>query len=303
MQQGSIQHGQVFLQDSSTPLLDEEALYMLLNNSIRLDVSAETLYSLFYSKYSRFPLKFKVYEYFKSKGFVVKGGTNYGLDYTVYRASPKLCHSEVCAYVIDGTAPRKGTENDPDNGALSWLELTTLTRVMPDVMKTLLLCYVVPSHFKSREHSYVDIEVLSETIDLSSMESLKALCVRPVTATVRRQPALSELTAGENYDRHKKASLLASPRLDIVPKKGKERRNVNEVRDKKGSAQREKVWRDLKNDRGIVDGNGARASSLAGFLTGAYLRLRSWFTGDAKRKREEETEELKPQQKRRRVNK
>ena len=282
------------------PLFDEEALYLLLNDSIQLNVTAETLYSIFYSKCPRFPLKFKVYEFFKSKGFVVKGGANYGLDYTVYRASPKLCHSEICAYVVDGTAPRKGTANNPANGAVNWQELTTLTRVMPDVMKTLLLCYVVSSHYMSREVSYLDVGATDEVVDLSSIESLSALCVRPVTATVRRQPASSELTAGENYDRHKKASLLVSPRLDNKPKKGKERRNVNEVRDKTGSAQREKVWRDLKTDR-IVNGGGHSRFLIADFLTTAYLRLRSWFTGDVKRKRDDDTDQLKPQQKRRRM--
>lgn len=277
---------------------------MMVHHSLRLNVDMESVYAMFYAKNSRFPLKFKVYEYFKDRGFIVRGGTNYGLDYTIYRASPKLCHSEICAYVVDGTHPRGDSGNNPDNGSLSWQELTTLTRVMPDVMKTLLICYVVPIALKSPESSYVETDASIETINWTSfnrtsMTCLNALCVRPLTATVRRLPALSELSVRENYERHKKASILIIPRSDKKMKREKERRDVKVVRDKRASSQSEKIWRDLSGGRRRAREN--NPFSFLNFFSESYARLRGWFTGEKKRKRDEGPEQSKPKKKRRRT--
>jgi tRNA-intron lyase len=90
-------------------LFDEEAFYLFINNHLTLklsdgsDVTTEQLWSKFIEKNSKFPIKYKVYSFFRDQGFVVKTGVHYGLDYAVYRTLPTLCHSEMCAMVVDAT--------------------------------------------------------------------------------------------------------------------------------------------------------------------------------------------------------
>jgi tRNA-intron lyase len=236
VQCGIFKYGRVYLNNQTVEtdhlndpisLMDEEALYMVLHNQLDISIDAATLYSHFVKKLPNFPLKYKVYEYFRDEGFVIKGGTNYGLDFTIYRDSPKLCHSEMCAYVIDA--------RDPEQGTMSWQELTTLTRVMPDVMKTLLLCYVFPIFGENTKPVLVmhDIKVLNE------------LTVKPVVSLVRRQSVVSELSIKDSYNKHKNTAKLSNARTDNVLKKPKTRRDLTEVRDKKGSGANQKYWKSL----------------------------------------------------------
>lgn len=145
-------------------LHDEEALYLLEvgvveivqyqfspNNSESVVLDDTSLLQLFTRKRSSFPVYYKVYHYFKSRGyvffsfyfssrkvailrydftlkfrFVVRLGMNFGMDYSIYRLSPTKCHSEICVQVID--ARKSGEDIDP---LLSWRNISTLTRVMP----------------------------------------------------------------------------------------------------------------------------------------------------------------------------
>ena len=200
--------------DQSAPLLlfDEEAFYLFVNQHLVLKlpngkpVTTNILWQKFSEKNNQFALKYKVYAFFRDQGFVVKTGVHYGLDYAVYRTLPTLCHSEMCAMVIDATQPLdlshlrfsggsssssssssgaaagksshntnnntsnhhdmmdiESTENHEINEDIveedeftrstcqqGWRHLSTLTRVMPDVMKLLTLCYVLPATFVTR---------------------------------------------------------------------------------------------------------------------------------------------------------
>ena len=192
--------------DQSAPLLlfDEEAFYLFVNQHLVLQlpdgtpVTTDILWQKFSEKNNQFAFKYKVYAFFRDQGFVVKTGVHYGLDYAVYRTLPTLCHSEMCAMVIDATQPLDlshlrfpersnssgsafGTssssndsnrnnndmmdietveDNDDDmvvedeftrsTCQQGWRHLSTLTRVMPDVMKLLTLCYVLPATFVTR---------------------------------------------------------------------------------------------------------------------------------------------------------
>ena len=194
--------------DQSAPLLlfDEEAFYLFVNQHLVLQlpngkpVTTNILWQKFSEKNNQFALKYKVYAFFRDQGFVVKTGVHYGLDYAVYRTLPTLCHSEMCAMVIDATQPLDlshlrfsgGSAAASSSGSASgissndanrnhhemmdieavtvdenediveedeftrstcqqgWRHLSTLTRVMPDVMKLLTLCYVLPATFVTR---------------------------------------------------------------------------------------------------------------------------------------------------------
>ena len=129
-------------------LFVEEAFYLFhlglleLSTPLGKSVALQTLWSKFSDKNKNFPFKYKVYSHFRSMGMVVKTGIHSGLDYSVYRTLPTRCHSEMCAMVVDALGPLSLEEGATSSCQIAWRHLSTLTRVMPDVMKLLGLCYV-----------------------------------------------------------------------------------------------------------------------------------------------------------------
>lgn len=275
------QYDKVFVRKEGTlqPLLDEEAFYLLSHATIAIpDATVATLFAAFYRNNSRFALKYKVFSHFKDQGFVVKGGANYGLDFSVYRRPPQFCHSEICCYVVNATEPFVDGKYNPQNGQVNWQQLTTLTRVMPDVMKTLLLCYVLPAECDLSQLALTPpATATAETIDLSSLECLEKLRVQPITALVRRQPAGSELPIGSIYNKHKKGSVLATPRLDKQKKKKKVRRDLSEIRDKVGTVHNKQHWQSLQEKAKETEVKAAGSKGLLGGLWSAV----GWIFGVA----------------------
>lgn len=133
-------------------LLDEEAYHLFIHGLLALSlmdgtpVTEEgTLWSKFCEKNQKFPLKYKVYTFYRDKDYVVKTGVHYGLDYAIYRCLPSRCHSELCAMVVDATKPYDIEETFESTACQQgWRHLSTLTRVMPDVTKLMTICYVLP---------------------------------------------------------------------------------------------------------------------------------------------------------------
>ncbi len=135
-------------------------------------VTLEELWRQFLEKCPLYPLKYKVYVFFRNQrylaishalsrqsylsqsvcfSFVVKPGLHYGVDFTVYRSTPTHCHSEICVSVVDGVADGQTCRGVVGEGAgvaqcpdeLSWRHVSTLTRVMPvSVRGSFLLCFV-----------------------------------------------------------------------------------------------------------------------------------------------------------------
>jgi len=123
--------------EDSGPLLlfDEEAFYLFDHKHLKLtwpsgfSVTRQQLWSQFLTKNANFPLKYKVYSHFREQGFVVKTGIHYGLDYAVYRTLPSLCHSELCAMVIDATNPfdvTRGIEAPPTKCMQGWRHIRSV---------------------------------------------------------------------------------------------------------------------------------------------------------------------------------
>mmetsp|Transcript_28079 Transcript_28079/g.47474 ORF Transcript_28079/g.47474 Transcript_28079/m.47474 type:complete len:171 (-) Transcript_28079:560-1072(-) len=161
-------------------LLDEEALYLTINNKITVyqfppstatpssavydvalsssiapfAVSAEELYTLFQRKYSKFPLKYKVYSYFRDQGCCVHTAVNYGLDYAIYQTLPSLCHSALSVLVVDGVTAEAASSAATDVGmeygdeSLRWTHVSAMTRVM-GVSTCLNDCLALPGAFSS----------------------------------------------------------------------------------------------------------------------------------------------------------
>ena len=195
-------------------------------------------------KNGNFPLKYKVYSYFREQNYVVKTGVHYGLDYTVYRTLPTHCHSEMCALVIDATDKNdvsEGLESSASHSQISWRHVSTMTRVMPDVMKLLVLCYVLPVDISNHiddtkeltnedvlEHVFDEGSSSSseKKLDYSTPACLDEMQVHPTTCLVRRLPC-----KGDNYEsiadvqmKYRRCSILKKPRIEQVTKKKRRKR-------------------------------------------------------------------------------
>jgi tRNA splicing endonuclease len=257
-------------------LFDEEAFYLFHQGRIGLitpdnaNVTLTMLWTKFIEKNSNFPLKYKVYEYFRSKDFVVKTGIHFGLDYSIYQTLPTLCHSEMCVIVVDGLKPR--TLEDMESGRVSnsgqigWRHLCTLTRVMPDVMKLLGLCYVLPksdddddddndndNNKEEKDLDYIFGLKGVPSLDYSTPACIEKMEVRVVTALVRRlliQPDGHYQTIGDIQDKYRSKSILKVARqAQTVRKKRKKRRDHTEVREKKASKHKAH-WKALMRTNG-----------------------------------------------------
>ena len=75
-------------------LFDEEAFYLFSNGYLKVTnpdgsiVTSLQIWSKFLEKNDKFPLKYKVYSFFRDQGYVVKTGVHYGIDFAVYRTTP-----------------------------------------------------------------------------------------------------------------------------------------------------------------------------------------------------------------------
>lgn len=110
-------------------LLDEEAFYLVCNNMLHVYtpdgilLNWRDIWNIFCSKKSSFPVYYSAYRFFREKKYVVKGGINFGVDFSVYRTVPSWCHSEMCVIVVDCVQEK--------DLSMSWRHVSSLTRVMP----------------------------------------------------------------------------------------------------------------------------------------------------------------------------
>ncbi len=135
--------------------------------------------------------------------YVVKSGIHYGVDYTVYRSHPSMCHSEMCVLVVDSLAQA----TDESSASFSWKYLSTLTRIVPDVMKILLLCFVSCSNSSSRF--------------LASYDEVRKWTVKSVTVTTRRPSKRSDdfQNIASIQARYHRQSTLSNPRKTMNTKR------------------------------------------------------------------------------------
>ncbi len=115
---------------------------LVISNKDKEQVEYQQVWECFVQKNSNFPFNFKSYQYFRDKkycsyciyfiltdcflySFIVKTGANFGVNYTIYRSIPSLCHSEMCALVVSDS------NSMDDNLEISWGQLSSLTRTMP----------------------------------------------------------------------------------------------------------------------------------------------------------------------------
>ncbi|XP_074589501.1 tRNA-splicing endonuclease subunit Sen2-1-like isoform X2 [Curcuma longa] len=96
------------------------------------------LWKIFTSERKGFPELYKAYSHLRSKNWVVRSGTNYGVDFIAYRHHPALVHAEYAVLVI----PEKDSNAKIDRLSSS-PGLCCPLRLSGSVAKTLLVLYIM----------------------------------------------------------------------------------------------------------------------------------------------------------------
>ncbi|KAH9939139.1 hypothetical protein B0H21DRAFT_698568 [Amylocystis lapponica] len=117
-----------------------------------------------------FFVHYAAYHYYRSLGWVVKGGVKFCVDFLLYKRGPVFNHAEFAIVVLPVYEDPADQEASPfayaDTEPFSWSWLSTINRVNSQVQKTLILTYVTipaqsryPSHLRSSPARIVDYSV------------------------------------------------------------------------------------------------------------------------------------------------
>eukprot|EP00752_Nemacystus_decipiens_P001925 g1854.t1 len=134
-----------------------------------------------------FPAMFAVYRHFRARRYTVHTGHKYGTHFVLYEGSPEECHSRYCVHVAGG-----------GGGGDSWGHMKTMTRLMPDVAKCLLVCgvrYQALQQQSSRESRS------SSPLDTSSLDALAVAQVTALRVSRSREPDGGTVTRTIKQDR------------------------------------------------------------------------------------------------------
>jgi len=88
-----------------------------------------------------FILKYVVYHYYRSRGWIVKEGLKYGVDYVLYQKGPVFSHSEYAISIIPVMEEQNNLNYVNDIPTIH--EINCTNRVCNQVLKKLVYCYVI----------------------------------------------------------------------------------------------------------------------------------------------------------------
>jgi len=130
------------------------------------------------------------------------------VHYAVYHNLPSQCHSEMCVTVVDSRDPSVttgGTHSTSccDMSTMSWRHVSTLTRVIPDVMKLCIICYVhsTTAGSRSSNNSYNAIVSKKRRMSLQSEQQQQQQQGQPVRES-KESPYLRQLFPHLHTDSH-----------------------------------------------------------------------------------------------------
>ncbi|CAL1714972.1 unnamed protein product [Somion occarium] len=131
-----------------------------------------------------FLVHYVAYHYFRSLGWVVKGGIKFCVDYLLYKRGPVFHHAEFAVVVLPVYEDPADQQSSPFSlsGAtpFSWSWLSTINRVNSQVQKTLVLAYVtIPAR------SRVSTDLLSSPACLAHYSVREVVLRRFVPARMR----------------------------------------------------------------------------------------------------------------------
>ncbi|KAK9690429.1 hypothetical protein RND81_09G127400 [Saponaria officinalis] len=144
----------------------EEAFYLsytlkcleIVDHDSNVKTDAE-LWHYMCSKIKTFPEFFKAYSHLRVKNWVVRPGSQYGVDFVAYRHHPALVHSEYAVLVV----------SDKDGNSRErlrlWSDLHCTIRLCGGVAKTLLVLHVLGKGSETDSPTSLDeYEVIEQTI-------------------------------------------------------------------------------------------------------------------------------------------
>ncbi|GER42099.1 splicing endonuclease 1 [Striga asiatica] len=123
----------------------EEAIYLssilkcmkLVRENNKSANDEELWRHLMLSNKSNFPVLFKAYSHLRMKNWLVKSGSQYGVDFVAYRHHPSLVHAEYAVIVLSDEG-----ESSKNKRLNSWSDLHCTLRLCGGVVKTLLVLHV-----------------------------------------------------------------------------------------------------------------------------------------------------------------
>jgi tRNA-splicing endonuclease subunit Sen2 len=102
----------------------------------------------------RFPIRFAVYHYYRSKKWVVRPGLKYGADFTLYKKGPSLDHSKYLVVIIPTIDETCALNRD-------WKWALLMSRLSAQVKKKLVICFVILPH-RFQVSDLLQADILSE---------------------------------------------------------------------------------------------------------------------------------------------
>ncbi|XP_019234796.1 PREDICTED: tRNA-splicing endonuclease subunit Sen2-1-like isoform X3 [Nicotiana attenuata] len=135
----------------------EEAFYLYYSlNCIKIvnhngcEQNSDELWKYMTSKRENFPVLYKAYSHLRSKNWVVRLGSQYGVDFVAYRHHPAFVHSEYAVLVMSA-------RNGNTNGRLRvWSDFQCTLRLCGSVAKTLLVLNIVEQKKHAASPSCLD---------------------------------------------------------------------------------------------------------------------------------------------------
>ncbi|KAL1564676.1 tRNA-intron lyase [Salvia divinorum] len=156
----------------------EEALYLCsvlkcikVAGENKCAKSDEELWHYMVAKRVGFPVMFKAYSHLRRKNWVVRAGSQYGVDFVAYRYHPAFVHSEYAVLALPDE------DGDVENARLKvWSDYHCTLRLCGSVAKTLLVLHICRNgedvvSLSSLEHYNVEERIVTRWNPEASREN------------------------------------------------------------------------------------------------------------------------------------
>lgn len=120
------------------------------------ELNSDELWRHMTSRREDFPILFKAFSHLRSKNWVVRSGSQYGVDFVAYRHHPALVHSE---YAVLALSSQNGSANDR---LRVWSDFHCTLRLCGSVAKTLLILDIEQQQSCATSPSCLDNYVVEE---------------------------------------------------------------------------------------------------------------------------------------------
>ncbi|POS87010.1 hypothetical protein EPUL_002897 [Erysiphe pulchra] len=114
-----------------------------------------------------FMINYVVYHHFRSLGWVVRSGIKFSVDYLLYNRGPVFSHAEFSVLILPSyshpywTSTTFLTEYSQRKQSRTWAWLSCINRVISQVKKTLVLCYIdIPPPLPIDEEEQMSLDLL-----------------------------------------------------------------------------------------------------------------------------------------------